>query len=129
MEGVRPRGKGYEARKRIPDCLKAKFGKREFKKGLGTKDIRSFLPSGKFDVEHIELYDELVTPRMVETLAREYGADDARNLLEYIAEHVEQRRAKAQNGLNRYSLGCYAAWLRDVIARIRFENRGSIIDS
>ena len=91
--------------------------------------IRSFLPFGRFNVEHRALYGELVTPRLIDTLVREYGVEDAHNLLEYVVEHIERRRRKARDSLNRYSLGCYAAWLREVIARIGFENRDSILDS
>jgi hypothetical protein len=80
--------------------------------------IRSFLPNGRFNIEHHELYGELITPRMVKTLVGYYGADDARDVLEYVVEHIEGRRAKARTSLNRYSLDCYAGWLRDAAGRI-----------
>jgi len=85
---------------------------------VAERYFRSFLPSGRFEVEHRELYDGRVTPAMARTLIKEYGADDAIGLLEYVIEHVEARRERARNSLNRYALKCYVAWLRDVTARV-----------
>jgi len=85
--------------------------------------IRSFLPDDRFDVEHRQLYHDRITPTMIATLIREYGADDAINLLEYVVEHIEKRRQMAKSHLNRYSLACYASWLKNAVAQIEDSHR------
>lgn len=85
---------------------------------VAEKYVRSFLPDDRFDVEDRQLYHDRITPIMIATLIEEYNADDAINLLEYVVEHIEKRREKAKNRLNRYSLTCYASWLKNAIAQI-----------
>jgi hypothetical protein len=90
---------------------------------VAEKYVRSFLPDDRFDVEHRQLYHNRITPTMIATLIREYGADDAINLLEYVVDHIEKRREKAKNRLNRYALTCYASWLKNAVAQIEQQYR------
>ena len=82
------------------------------------RHILSYIAGGKFRADDRQLIHDYVIPTLTRELVRDYGVDDAIDIIQGVIDRVEIRHFKAKDHRNRYELACYLSFLRKAKARI-----------
>lgn len=82
------------------------------------RHILSYIVGGKFRAEDRQLIHDFVIPTLTRELVRDYGVDEAIDLIQGVIDRVEIRHFNARDHRNRYELACYLSFLRKAKARI-----------